>query len=696
MHPFIPPSPAEARHFRDVGHAHVLLAKAAGAPVRTDALSGRLYISASGWLLMSVPNALGRGAFDALDEAGVELPTDDNGRYNAHVSVMRPEEVAKIGGPDKITERGHSYRYSLGDVKEVEPNTWAGTSKVWYITVHSPELKELRRSYGLTPLPHNNEFDFHVTFATRKTKVLQTNDVSKAASFEEENEAAKEEAQDSKLPHVREGYVRCRCGAKYYAMTGDGKCPGCRRKMYAARGKAAADRPTPADWNDPSDREDCPACGVMHERGDGYCNSCGERWPAVTKTAELDAFLADAAVEPAEALLDAMDKVAGLLGAIGKGVTKAVGKAAQPVAGVAQKAVAAVPAAAQTAASAAKTVGHGAVDAAKSVGRGLKGYAQDMAGVTPGQPAPGVARMAYNAATTPFFAPLTKGRFPTATKWIGRASNAVAGGSLVAGAATAPGIIRNNVSNGVRNSLVMEGVPPAEADGVESEIKKRFLSEMVPAIATENTPTARAHRRAVGRLAVPYARDQLDAVTRTGPGFLPKSIAPYAGKAIDLARSVNPLGALMTGGMYAARKPMPSGQIGEAVREAVGGDPLGYVADMPRSGLQQSYLRATAPISAGTLYDQARQAAAVPGSNVQHGYADPSLPVARWANHGDGTFAVYQDSGNAIQHAISSPVPSRHTFGQAAEMPSVLRRANPVWNVRPADEAADLLAGGGG
>lgn len=49
---------------------------------------------------------------------------------------------------------------------------------------------------------------------------------------------------------------------------------------------AKKDRPVPADWNAPADRESCPGCGAMHERGDGFCNSCGERWPAVTEKAK--------------------------------------------------------------------------------------------------------------------------------------------------------------------------------------------------------------------------------------------------------------------------------------------------------------------------------------------------------------------------------------------------------------------------
>jgi len=180
MRPFVA-NPEADRLLRQLAHAHVSLTKRAGDAVKTDALSGRLYFSSSGWLLLSVPNALGQGAFDALDEPGVELPTSGStGRYNAHITVFRPEEIVQIGGPDRITERGHSYNYSLGPVVEIQPKNWDGVSKVWAIQVDSQDLKALRKSYGLSPLP-NGDHEFHITFATRKTNVLRNNDVSKAA-----------------------------------------------------------------------------------------------------------------------------------------------------------------------------------------------------------------------------------------------------------------------------------------------------------------------------------------------------------------------------------------------------------------------------------------------------------------------------------------------------------------------------------
>lgn len=165
----------------DVGSAAVYLSQAckeASDAVTVHALSGRLFLSQSGWVLLSVPNALVRGAFDALIAPGAELPLKD-GTLNAHITVMSPEDVATIGGPQKITERGHMFSYTLGPVKEVEPAGWKDMSRVWFIEVASTALKDLRRSYGLTPLPKDNQHEFHITLAVRRKNVLRNNDVSK-------------------------------------------------------------------------------------------------------------------------------------------------------------------------------------------------------------------------------------------------------------------------------------------------------------------------------------------------------------------------------------------------------------------------------------------------------------------------------------------------------------------------------------
>lgn len=158
------------------------LVKAAGDAALAYNLAGRLYLSKSGYLLLTVPNALVRGTFAAMSEPGIELPPDGpDGNLDAHVTVMSPAEVALAGGADGITERGKQFFYTLGRVYSVEPEGWPDVSKVWYIKIHSPELQQLRRSYGLSSLPSDGKHDFHVSVAVRRKRVLGRNDTAKGA-----------------------------------------------------------------------------------------------------------------------------------------------------------------------------------------------------------------------------------------------------------------------------------------------------------------------------------------------------------------------------------------------------------------------------------------------------------------------------------------------------------------------------------
>lgn len=205
--------------WHDIGAAHCYLRKVAGDATKTYALVGTLYRTDNNWLLLSVPNALVRGAFDALHEPGTELPPDsETGRLNAHITVMGPEEVEKIG-PDRISERGHQFRYTLGPVKEVVPAGWKDVSRVWYITADSPELRNLRKSYGLPPL--RNGFDHHITIAIRRKKVLQDNMVTKSSAapvidpHDEDGDAPYGICPECGMPFSS----RCRC------RMGDRTCP---------------------------------------------------------------------------------------------------------------------------------------------------------------------------------------------------------------------------------------------------------------------------------------------------------------------------------------------------------------------------------------------------------------------------------------------------------------------------------------
>jgi hypothetical protein len=130
--------------------------------------------------MLLIPNSVVRGIHAALCEPGVELPLKD-GNLRAHLTVFRPEDIDKIGGAEKITERGKHFRFQLGPLKVVKPRGWDDVSAAFIVHCESPELKRLRCTYGLTPLPNGNH-PFHITIGVRRTGVLHHNDKSKAAS----------------------------------------------------------------------------------------------------------------------------------------------------------------------------------------------------------------------------------------------------------------------------------------------------------------------------------------------------------------------------------------------------------------------------------------------------------------------------------------------------------------------------------
>jgi len=153
---------------------------ASEAPSLSYSLAGRLYASKSGWILLAVPNAFAHGLFAALDDTGLELPPGPEGRFDAHISVMNKDEVESIGGVDRVTERGHVFHYTLGPLREVVPDGWDDMGRVWLVEVRSPELEKLRKSYGLTALPNDNKYKFHITVAVRRKRVLQENEITKS------------------------------------------------------------------------------------------------------------------------------------------------------------------------------------------------------------------------------------------------------------------------------------------------------------------------------------------------------------------------------------------------------------------------------------------------------------------------------------------------------------------------------------
>ena len=165
------------------------LEKQAAAVIATSnpvyALSGEFYFSRRGYGLIRVPSDLGKALFAAMDIPGIEPPPVSPGNltYQHHITVMSADEVNLLGGPSKINERAKRFRYQLGPICTAVPLGWREMSRVWFVQVQSPDLMQLRRTYGLSSYPMDPEskiqIGFHITIAVRRRNVLYQNDVAK-------------------------------------------------------------------------------------------------------------------------------------------------------------------------------------------------------------------------------------------------------------------------------------------------------------------------------------------------------------------------------------------------------------------------------------------------------------------------------------------------------------------------------------
>jgi len=158
------------------GQAHGYMNKSAD-HTSVHALAGRLQAGPNGNLELTVPSSLIKGVFDALDEPGAEFVVRNN-RTESAIKVMTKEEVDKIGGNSHISERGHSYHYTLGPIVELPAS--GEYDKLWAISIKSNDLEDIRKSYGLEASP---QLGFYIPVGCKKNKVTEDNSVSKLASL---------------------------------------------------------------------------------------------------------------------------------------------------------------------------------------------------------------------------------------------------------------------------------------------------------------------------------------------------------------------------------------------------------------------------------------------------------------------------------------------------------------------------------
>jgi hypothetical protein len=135
-------------------------------------LAGPLYFSKdTNYLLLKVPNEFTKELFECFKgDSGFEYPRPIGGEdeYQAHVAVMKDDEVASIEQSGKsasdFEELGSDFKYNITGVSQLKCDSQSKFDRVLVVNVTSDDLEKIRKDHGLSP---TGKHGFHITFAIK-------------------------------------------------------------------------------------------------------------------------------------------------------------------------------------------------------------------------------------------------------------------------------------------------------------------------------------------------------------------------------------------------------------------------------------------------------------------------------------------------------------------------------------------------
>ncbi len=118
--------------------------------------SGTLKQKDNGFIYLDLDNAFIDAVVPQLDMPGELRPRPTATKsMGAHISVFHEKEGVQP------VELGQSFHFDIKDIRSFTLHTRDGLKKLWVISTDSPELEELRESYGLGPKLKG--YDYHIS-----------------------------------------------------------------------------------------------------------------------------------------------------------------------------------------------------------------------------------------------------------------------------------------------------------------------------------------------------------------------------------------------------------------------------------------------------------------------------------------------------------------------------------------------------
>lgn len=158
------------RYLYKLGYTYGYVIKGRKFRTRKIKLSGKLVRTQHNWVILHVPKPLINGLVKSLNIPGLVSFSEATPYSISGAIVFTPEEVKKINFQTPST----LFQYTLGRFMEIKPKS-GPYERIWVCSVHSPELKALRREqYGLPSYPSSDDFFILPVAALPKPHIRKT------------------------------------------------------------------------------------------------------------------------------------------------------------------------------------------------------------------------------------------------------------------------------------------------------------------------------------------------------------------------------------------------------------------------------------------------------------------------------------------------------------------------------------------
>ena len=142
--------------------------KIAGNSLKETELSGEIKQQDDGFSYIKINDKIIDAFYPMIEGEASKPPYFGKDGIGAHISFISSDEAEEKELSGKLKEVGKKIMFKITGLYNTNPAGWDEMKRVWFITVEAPELKKIRKRYGLPATYNGKGHKFHITVGVQK------------------------------------------------------------------------------------------------------------------------------------------------------------------------------------------------------------------------------------------------------------------------------------------------------------------------------------------------------------------------------------------------------------------------------------------------------------------------------------------------------------------------------------------------